>query len=125
MVKLATKRWSPGQCCSVAVGLSNAWLGFDRLELGQPEGRQRKVAVRRPVFRDRTVTACFLRSVFGLVSVVSVDCAAPWRLRVNPALSWFHFVHPLMLLLLYNTVANLWRNQVTPTFVRTIISVVV
>ncbi|XP_056869498.1 piezo-type mechanosensitive ion channel component 2-like isoform X1 [Takifugu flavidus] len=50
-------------------------------------------------------------SVFGLVPVVSVDCAAPWRLQVNPALSWFHFINPLMLLLLYNTVANLWRNQ--------------
>lgn len=64
--------------------------------------------------RRCSVTGCFLRSVFGLVSVVSVDCAAPWRLQVNPALSWFHFINPLMLLLLYNTVANLWRNQVTP-----------
>ncbi|TKS87288.1 Piezo-type mechanosensitive ion channel component 2 [Collichthys lucidus] len=50
--------------------------------------------------------------VFGLVSVVSVDCAAPWRLQVNSELSWFHFSSPLMLLLLYNTVASLWRNQV-------------
>ncbi|TMS01193.1 Piezo-type mechanosensitive ion channel component 2 [Larimichthys crocea] len=50
-------------------------------------------------------------SVFGLVSVVSVDCAAPWRLQVNSELSWFHFCSPLMLLVLYNTVASLWRNQ--------------
>ncbi|KAI3355619.1 hypothetical protein L3Q82_018446, partial [Scortum barcoo] len=50
-------------------------------------------------------------SVFGLVSVVSVDCADPWRLQVNSELSWFHFSSPLMLLLLYNTVASLWRNQ--------------
>lgn len=52
-------------------------------------------------------------SVLGLVPVVSVDCAAPWRLQVNPELRWFHFAHPLVLLLLYNTVASLWRNQVT------------
>ncbi|XP_045898412.1 piezo-type mechanosensitive ion channel component 2-like [Micropterus dolomieu] len=52
-------------------------------------------------------------SVFGLVSVGSVDCGAPWRLQVNSELSWFHFSSPLMLLLLYNTVASLWRNQVT------------
>lgn len=58
-----------------------------------------------------TLLSC---SVLGLVSVVSVDCAAPWRLQINPALSWFHFAHPLMLLLLYNTAASLWRNQVTP-----------
>lgn len=57
--------------------------------------------------------SCFLCSLLGLVSVVSVDCAAPWWLQVNPALSWFHFLHPLTLLLLYNTVASLWRNQVT------------
>ncbi|XP_049912684.1 piezo-type mechanosensitive ion channel component 2-like [Epinephelus moara] len=50
-------------------------------------------------------------SVCGLVSVVTVDCAAPWRLQVNAELSWFHFSSPLMLLLLYNTVASLWRNQ--------------
>lgn len=55
----------------------------------------------------------FLHSVFGLVSVVSVDCEAPWRLQVNSELSWFHFSCPLVLLLLYNTVASLWRNQVT------------
>ncbi|KAM3860328.1 piezo-type mechanosensitive ion channel component 2-like [Diretmus argenteus] len=50
--------------------------------------------------------------VFGLVSVVSVDCAAPWRLEVNSSLSWFHFSSPLLLLLLYYTVATLWRKQV-------------
>ncbi|XP_060920541.1 piezo-type mechanosensitive ion channel component 2-like [Labrus mixtus] len=50
-------------------------------------------------------------SVMGLVSVVSVDCAAPWSMQVNTDLYWFHFCSPLMLLLLYNTVAALWRNQ--------------
>ncbi|KAM8730910.1 piezo-type mechanosensitive ion channel component 2-like [Acanthopagrus schlegelii] len=50
-------------------------------------------------------------SVFGLVSLVSMDCTTPWRLQVNSELSWFHFISPLMLLLLYNTVAGLWRNQ--------------
>ncbi|XP_047423768.1 piezo-type mechanosensitive ion channel component 2-like isoform X2 [Mugil cephalus] len=51
-------------------------------------------------------------SVLGLVPVASVDCAAPWRLEVNPDLTWFHFCSPLMLLLLYHSVASLWRNQV-------------
>lgn len=54
------------------------------------------------------------RSVFGLVSLVSLDCAAPWRLQVNSELRWFHFGCPLMLLLLYNAVAGLRRNQVGP-----------
>ncbi|XP_042372672.1 piezo-type mechanosensitive ion channel component 2-like, partial [Plectropomus leopardus] len=51
-------------------------------------------------------------SVFGLVSVVSADCSAPWRLQLNAELRWFHISSTLMLLLLYNTVASLWRNQV-------------
>ncbi|XP_042254704.1 piezo-type mechanosensitive ion channel component 2-like [Thunnus maccoyii] len=50
-------------------------------------------------------------SVFGLVSLAMGDCTAPWRLHVNSDLSWFHFGSPLMLLLLYHTVASLWRNQ--------------
>ncbi|KAF1373391.1 hypothetical protein PFLUV_G00260090 [Perca fluviatilis] len=49
--------------------------------------------------------------VFGMIQAGSVDCSAPWRLQVNSELSWFHFCSPLMLLLLYNTVASLWRNQ--------------
>ncbi|XP_069033644.1 piezo-type mechanosensitive ion channel component 2-like [Embiotoca jacksoni] len=50
-------------------------------------------------------------SVLGLVSLVSADCAAPWRLQVNSDLSWFQCSSPLMLLLLYHTVGGLWRNQ--------------
>ncbi|KAL6097437.1 uncharacterized protein ACO6RY_12985 [Pungitius sinensis] len=50
-------------------------------------------------------------SVFGLLPLVSGNCSAPWRLEVNSELSWFHFTSPLMLILLYNTVATLWRNQ--------------
>ncbi|XP_077592655.1 piezo-type mechanosensitive ion channel component 2-like isoform X2 [Stigmatopora nigra] len=47
----------------------------------------------------------------GLVPLVSVDCAAPWKMRVNPELRWFHFVSPLTLLTLYHVVAGLRRNR--------------
>ncbi|XP_061522400.1 piezo-type mechanosensitive ion channel component 2-like isoform X7 [Phycodurus eques] len=50
-------------------------------------------------------------SVFGLVPLVSVDCAAPWRMQVNLQLSWFHFVSPLTLIVLYHVIASLRRNQ--------------
>ncbi|XP_063768773.1 piezo-type mechanosensitive ion channel component 2-like isoform X2 [Eleginops maclovinus] len=50
-------------------------------------------------------------SVLGLLPLVSVDCAAPWRLTVTSDLHWFHYTSPLMLLLLYHTVASLRRNQ--------------
>ncbi|XP_026217973.1 piezo-type mechanosensitive ion channel component 2-like isoform X2 [Anabas testudineus] len=64
-----------------------------------------------PSLQEAWPANCTSSSVFGLVPVVSVDCAAPWRLQVNPDLSWFHFCSPLMLLLLYHTVASLWRNR--------------
>ncbi|XP_074549296.1 piezo-type mechanosensitive ion channel component 2 [Halichoeres trimaculatus] len=64
-----------------------------------------------PSLQEAWPPNCTSASVLGLVSVVSVDCAARWRLQVNSDLSWFHFSSPLMLLLLYNTVAALWRNQ--------------
>uniref|UniRef100_A0A8C5CT94 Piezo-type mechanosensitive ion channel component n=1 Tax=Gadus morhua TaxID=8049 RepID=A0A8C5CT94_GADMO len=51
-------------------------------------------------------------SVFGMVSLVSVDCSAPWWLRVNSALSWYHYTNPLLLLLLYYTVASICRVKV-------------
>ncbi|XP_072235133.1 piezo-type mechanosensitive ion channel component 2-like [Leuresthes tenuis] len=54
---------------------------------------------------------CTSASLLGLVPLVLADCTAPWRLQVNSELSWFHFSSPLMLLLLYHTVACLWRNQ--------------
>ncbi|XP_068504921.1 piezo-type mechanosensitive ion channel component 2 isoform X2 [Syngnathus scovelli] len=50
-------------------------------------------------------------SVFGLVPLVSADCDAPWRMQVNPQLSWFHFVSPLTLVMLYHVVAGLRRNK--------------
>ncbi|XP_051909940.1 piezo-type mechanosensitive ion channel component 2-like [Hippocampus zosterae] len=50
-------------------------------------------------------------SLLGLLPLVSVDCAAPWRMRLNPQLSWFHFVSPLTLVTLYHVVAGLRRNQ--------------
>ncbi|XP_061661347.1 piezo-type mechanosensitive ion channel component 2-like isoform X2 [Syngnathoides biaculeatus] len=50
-------------------------------------------------------------SVFGLVPLVSVDCAAPWRMQVNLELSWFHFVNPVTLIVLYHVISGLRRNQ--------------
>ncbi|KAK5877665.1 hypothetical protein CesoFtcFv8_025149 [Champsocephalus esox] len=50
-------------------------------------------------------------SVLGLLPLVSMDCVDPWRLTVTSDLHWFHFSSPLMVLLLYHTVASLRRNQ--------------
>ncbi|KAM6948367.1 piezo-type mechanosensitive ion channel component 2 [Aplochiton taeniatus] len=48
-------------------------------------------------------------SLFGVSSIVQSDCAHTWKLLVNPKLKWHHFVNPIMLLLLYYTLATLIR----------------
>uniref|UniRef100_A0A8C7UKP9 Piezo-type mechanosensitive ion channel component n=1 Tax=Oncorhynchus mykiss TaxID=8022 RepID=A0A8C7UKP9_ONCMY len=48
-------------------------------------------------------------SLFGISSVVQTDCSYTWMFRVNPALAWYHYVNPIMLLVLYYTLATLIR----------------
>ncbi|XP_046879747.1 piezo-type mechanosensitive ion channel component 2-like isoform X1 [Hypomesus transpacificus] len=48
-------------------------------------------------------------SVFGVVAVVQTDCSAPWALRLRPGLAWHHYTNPLLVLVLYYTLATLIR----------------
>ncbi|XP_045061985.1 LOW QUALITY PROTEIN: piezo-type mechanosensitive ion channel component 2, partial [Coregonus clupeaformis] len=48
-------------------------------------------------------------SLFGISSIIQTDCSSTWRLIVNPDLAWHHFLNPIMLLLLYYTLATLIR----------------
>uniref|UniRef100_A0A9J8AXL0 Piezo-type mechanosensitive ion channel component n=1 Tax=Cyprinus carpio carpio TaxID=630221 RepID=A0A9J8AXL0_CYPCA len=48
-------------------------------------------------------------SLFGISSIVRTDCSSTWRLAVNSGLNWHHFVNPIMLLVLYYTLATLIR----------------
>ncbi|XP_062843387.1 piezo-type mechanosensitive ion channel component 2 [Trichomycterus rosablanca] len=48
-------------------------------------------------------------SVFGISPIIMPNCSATWKLNVNTRLNWNHFVNPLMLLVLYYTLATLIR----------------
>ncbi|XP_048031199.1 piezo-type mechanosensitive ion channel component 2 isoform X2 [Megalobrama amblycephala] len=48
-------------------------------------------------------------SLFGISPVVQTDCSHTWMFRVNSDLQWHHFVNPIMLLVLYYTLATLIR----------------
>uniref|UniRef100_A0A667ZVF6 Piezo type mechanosensitive ion channel component 2 n=1 Tax=Myripristis murdjan TaxID=586833 RepID=A0A667ZVF6_9TELE len=48
-------------------------------------------------------------SLFGISSIIQTDCSQTWKLIVNPKLKWHHFVNPIMLLVLYYTLATLIR----------------
>uniref|UniRef100_A0A672M614 Piezo-type mechanosensitive ion channel component 2-like n=1 Tax=Sinocyclocheilus grahami TaxID=75366 RepID=A0A672M614_SINGR len=62
---------------------------------------------------DFIMNECYLShlllSLFGISPVVQTDCSHTWMFRVNPDLEWHHFVNPIMLLVLYYTLATLIR----------------
>ncbi|XP_051943825.1 piezo-type mechanosensitive ion channel component 2 [Hippocampus zosterae] len=46
---------------------------------------------------------------FGMSPIIQSDCGRTWKLMVHPKRRWHHFVNPVMLLLLYYTLATLIR----------------
>lgn len=51
---------------------------------------------------------CLCR-VFGISPIVQTNCSYTWKLIVSPDRKWYHFVNPIMLLILYYTLATLIR----------------
>ncbi|XP_058274705.1 piezo-type mechanosensitive ion channel component 2 isoform X2 [Hemibagrus wyckioides] len=47
--------------------------------------------------------------LFGISPIIKTNCSSTWKLIVYPGLSWHHFVNPIMLLVLYYTLATLIR----------------
>ncbi|MCJ8745068.1 hypothetical protein PDJAM_G00126250 [Pangasius djambal] len=47
--------------------------------------------------------------LFGISPIIKTNCSSTWKLIVYPDLNWHHFVNPIMLLLLYYTLATLIR----------------
>ncbi|XP_047446292.1 piezo-type mechanosensitive ion channel component 2 isoform X2 [Mugil cephalus] len=48
-------------------------------------------------------------SVFGISPIIQSNCSYTWKIIVHPQTQWFHFVSPIMLLILYYTLATLIR----------------
>ncbi|KAL4616870.1 piezo-type mechanosensitive ion channel component 2-like [Arapaima gigas] len=48
-------------------------------------------------------------SLFGISSIIQHDCSHTWKFIVNPKLEWYYFANPIMLLVLYYTLATLIR----------------
>ncbi|XP_016106437.1 piezo-type mechanosensitive ion channel component 2-like [Sinocyclocheilus grahami] len=60
-------------------------------------------------FQEAVPPGNIYASLFGISPVVQTDCSHTWMFRVNPDLEWHHFVNPIMLLVLYYTLATLIR----------------
>ncbi|XP_069469470.1 piezo-type mechanosensitive ion channel component 2 isoform X2 [Ambystoma mexicanum] len=47
--------------------------------------------------------------LFGVTSLIQTNCSSPWRILTNPTLSWYHHANPIVLLVMYYTLATLIR----------------
>ncbi|KAI4532799.1 hypothetical protein MG293_017207 [Ovis ammon polii] len=47
--------------------------------------------------------------LFGIKSVIQTDCSSTWKIIANPDLSWYHHANPIVLLVMYYTLATLIR----------------
>ncbi|KAG5268877.1 hypothetical protein AALO_G00217460 [Alosa alosa] len=60
-------------------------------------------------FQEAVPPGDYYASLFGISPVIQINCSHTWMFKVNPALPWHHFVNPIMLLVLYYTLATLIR----------------
>ncbi|XP_066435638.1 piezo-type mechanosensitive ion channel component 2 isoform X6 [Eleutherodactylus coqui] len=51
----------------------------------------------------------FYARLFGVTSIVQTNCSSTWKFIANPTISWYHYTNPVMLLVLYYTLATLIR----------------
>ncbi|XP_034285335.1 piezo-type mechanosensitive ion channel component 2 isoform X3 [Pantherophis guttatus] len=52
--------------------------------------------------------------LFGITPVIQSNCSSTWKLITNQNLNWYHHTNPILLLLLYYTLATLirlWLNE--------------
>ncbi|XP_069072569.1 piezo-type mechanosensitive ion channel component 2 isoform X3 [Pleurodeles waltl] len=47
--------------------------------------------------------------LFGVTSLIQTDCSVPWKIITNPTLKWYHHANPIVLLVMYYTLATLIR----------------
>lgn len=60
----------------------------------------------------------FLHRLFGIKSVIQIDCSSTWKIIANPDLSWYHHANPILLLVMYYTLATLIRIWLQEPLVR-------
>uniref|UniRef100_A0A6I8P303 Piezo type mechanosensitive ion channel component 2 n=1 Tax=Ornithorhynchus anatinus TaxID=9258 RepID=A0A6I8P303_ORNAN len=60
----------------------------------------------------------YYAKLFGITSVIQTDCSSTWKIVVNPKLSWYHHANPILLLVMYYTLATLIRFWLQEPLVR-------
>ncbi|XP_072324478.1 piezo-type mechanosensitive ion channel component 2-like isoform X2 [Scyliorhinus torazame] len=62
----------------------------------------------------------FYARLFGVSPVIQTNCTTTWKIIANPNMSWSQHVNPIMLLLLYYTLATLIRLWLQEPVIRDI-----
>ncbi|XP_037662098.1 piezo-type mechanosensitive ion channel component 2 isoform X2 [Choloepus didactylus] len=60
-------------------------------------------------FQEAVPPNDYYARLFGIKSVIQTDCSSTWKIVVNPELSWYHHANPILLLVMYYTLATLIR----------------
>ncbi|XP_013370174.1 PREDICTED: piezo-type mechanosensitive ion channel component 2 isoform X2 [Chinchilla lanigera] len=60
-------------------------------------------------FQEAVPPNDYYARLFGIKSVIQTDCSSTWKIVVNPDLSWYHHANPILLLVMYYTLATLIR----------------
>nr|XP_014343966.1 PREDICTED: piezo-type mechanosensitive ion channel component 2 [Latimeria chalumnae] len=60
-------------------------------------------------FQELIPPGDFYARLFGITPVIQTNCSSTWMIIVNPNTNWYHHVNPIMLLVLYYTLATLIR----------------
>lgn len=60
-------------------------------------------------FQEAVPPSDYYARLFGIKSVIQTDCSSTWKIIVNPDLSWYHHANPILLLVMYYTLATLIR----------------
>ncbi|XP_049554137.1 piezo-type mechanosensitive ion channel component 2 [Orcinus orca] len=60
-------------------------------------------------FQEAVPPNDYYARLFGIKSVIQTDCSSTWKIIANPELSWYHHANPIVLLVMYYTLATLIR----------------
>ncbi|XP_053570887.1 piezo-type mechanosensitive ion channel component 2 [Bombina bombina] len=60
-------------------------------------------------FQEIIPPSDYYARLFGVTSLVQTDCTNTWKFVTNLDLKWYHYTNPVMLLVLYYTLATLIR----------------
>ncbi|XP_069424758.1 piezo-type mechanosensitive ion channel component 2 isoform X1 [Ovis canadensis] len=70
-------------------------------------------------FQEAVPPNDYYARLFGIKSVIQTDCSSTWKIIANPDLSWYHHANPIVLLVMYYTLATLIRIWLQEPVVRT------